>query len=254
MVPSGMQTIFENRVSWAKTYLKKAGLLASPQRGVFRITDIGLSVLKEKPEKINNQYLMRYPEFQKFKVKKEGGGGIEPKDNGLTPLELIDNGYQQIRSTLASEILEQLKKVTPTRFEQIVVELVVKMGYGGSLKDAGQAVGRSGDGGIDGIIKEDRLGLDAIYIQAKRWEGNVSRPELQKFFGALQMHHAKKGIFITTSNFTKDALDCVKLIDTKVVLIDGEKLAQYMIDYNVGVSAVSMYEIKKIDSDYFTEE
>ncbi len=172
----------------------------------------------------------------------------------LQPLEALENGYQKIRNELASELLDQLKKVSPAYFERIVVELIVKMGYGGTLKDAGQAVGKSGDGGIDGIIKEDRLGLDVIYIQAKRWEGSVSRPEIQKFAGALQMHHAKKGIFITTSDFTSQATECVGKMDSKIILIDGEALAQYMIDYNIGVSIESTYEIKKIDFDYFLEE
>lgn len=255
MVPSGQQTVFENRVSWARTYLKKAELLVYPKRGTVRITDRGLDVLSQKPKEISKQFLMQFPEFMDFQSKKDTKPSeVDDEVKEKTPLELLDIGYQQIRNNLISDILEQLKKVTPTRFEQIVVELVVKMGYGGSLKDAGQAIGKSGDGGIDGIIKEDRLGLDTIYIQAKRWEENISRPELQKFFGALQMRHAKKGIFITTSNFSKEALDSIKFIDTKVVLMDGDTLAQYMIEFNVGVSTVSSYEIKKIDTDYFTEE
>lgn len=155
---------------------------------------------------------------------------------------------------MVSDLLEKLKSVSPARFEKLVVELVVKMGYGGSLKDAGKAVGKSGDGGIDGIIKEDRLGLDAIYIQAKRWEGTVSRPEIQKFAGALQMHRARKGIFITTSDFSKEAKEFVQMIDSKIVLIDGNELAQYMIDFNLGVTTEWVYEIKRIDSDYFEEE
>lgn len=257
LVPSGQQTLYENRLAWAKTYLKKAGLLTSPRRGIVKITERGLFVLKDPPPEIDNTFLMQYSEFQNFKKKKSDQyDTIESSEiaNQITPFELLENGFQQIRNELASDILEQLKDVSPSRFEQIVVELIVKMGYGGTLKDAGQALGRSGDGGIDGIIKEDRLGLDAIYIQAKRWEGTVSRPEVQKFIGALQMQQARKGIFITTSSFTKEALNCVNMINTKVVLIDGEQLAQYMIDSNVGVSTVSTYEVKKIDSDFFNEE
>ncbi|MGF2414569.1 MAG: restriction endonuclease, partial [Ferruginibacter sp.] len=175
-------------------------------------------------------------------------------DINETPEEQIESGYQKIRETLEQELLSKLKTVDPYFFERIVVELLVKMGYGGSIQDAGRAIGKAGDEGIDGIIKEDKLGLDVIYIQAKRWEGVVGRPEVQKFVGALAGQRAKKGVFITTSNFTKEATQYAMQMDTKIVLIDGEKLAQYMIDYNLGVSVQNTYEIKKIDSDYFEEE
>ncbi|MEZ4525936.1 MAG: restriction endonuclease [Desulfobacterales bacterium] len=171
-----------------------------------------------------------------------------------TPEEQLEDAYENIRESLATEILEQLKSVAPDFFERIIVEVIVKMGYGGTRRDAGQAVGKSGDGGIDGIIKEDRLGLDIIYLQAKRWQGTVGRPEIQKFAGALQGQRAKKGIFITTSDFSKEARDYAAMIENKIVLIDGKQLAQYMIDFNVGVTTVSTYEIKKLDSDYFTDE
>ncbi|WP_345890012.1 restriction endonuclease [Paenibacillus dendritiformis] len=171
-----------------------------------------------------------------------------------TPGENLEYSYLVLRKELAFELLQRLKAGSPQFFEKAVVELLVKMGYGGSISDAGKAVGKSGDGGIDGIIKEDRLGLDMIYIQAKRWEGVVGRPEIQKFVGALQGQKARKGVFITTSSFTKEALEYVTFIDNKVVLIDGEQLTQLMIDYNLGVSTVAVYEEKRIDLDFFSED
>ena len=173
-------------------------------------------------------------------------------NSGGTPEKSIEGNYQQIRRELAAELLQKIKDNTPAFFEELVVDLLVKMGYGGSREDA-EAVGRSGDGGIDGIINEDRLGLDVIYVQAKRWEGNVSRPEIQKFAGALQGQRARKGVFITTSNFTREATGYVDTIDSKIVLIDGNQLAQLMIDHDVGVSVEKTYEIKRVDSDYFAE-
>ena len=171
-----------------------------------------------------------------------------------TPQEVLEEAVQTLRDNLASELLLQVKSGSPRLFERIVVELLVRMGYGGSLKDAGQAVGRSGDEGIDGIIKEDRLGLDIIYIQAKRWENTVPRPEIQKFAGALQGQRARKGIFITTSDFSRDARDYASRIDSKIILIDGKELAQYMIDHNIGVAPVASYEVKRVDFDWFGEE
>jgi restriction system protein len=257
LLPSGKQPIFDNRVGWARTYMKKAGLLESTRRGVFRITERGLRVLGEKPAEINVKYLKRFPEFVDFQTVKhekvEDQKGAE-EEKGKTPEELLENAYQQINDQLVSDILKQMKAIPPGLFEKIVVELLVAMGYGGTLKDAGQAIGKSGDEGIDGVIKEDRLGLDAIYLQAKKWENTVGRPEIQKFAGALQGQRAKKGIFITTSNFSREAYDYTSRIDTKIVLIDGEQLARLMIDHNIGVTPISEYEIKKIDSDYFSEE
>lgn len=280
-LPSGRQTYFENRVARAKTYLKQAGLICYPRRGIFRIIERGLAVLKDKPSKIDKNYLNQFQEYLVFREKdrnsKENTYPEEILQSSLntqksleigckdvdkknisqlsnTPDESIEIRYQEIRQILISDLLDKLKKISPSKFEKLVVELLVKMGYGGTQQDAGKAVGRSGDGGIDGIINEDRLGLDAIYIQAKRWEGTVSRPEIQKFTGALEMHHSKKRIFITTSDFSKDAKEYVKGIDKKIVLISGEQLAQYMIDYNLGVSSVSTYTIKKVDSDYFADE
>ena len=184
-----------------------------------------------------------------------GGAGVQSEGDGttLSPENTIERNYQHIRGELAAELLGQIKDNSPTFFEELVIDLLVQMGYGGSREDAAKAVGRSGDGGIDGIINEDRLGLDVVYVQAKRWEANVSRPEIQKFAGALQGQRARKGIFITTSSFSRDARQYVKAIDSKIVLIDGQQLAEYMIDHNVGVSTVKTYEIKRVDSDYFIE-
>jgi len=200
LLPSGKQMVFDNRVGWARTYLKKAGLVETTRRGFFKITVRGLEALKQKPDEVNNDFLERYPEFIEFKEthKKEKE---EMLDNTYTPEESLEYAYQGIKQNLAQELLGKVKNCSPEFFEKLVVELLLKMGYGGTIKDAGKAIGNSGDGGIDGIIKEDRLGLDIIYIQAKRWEGSVGRPEIQKFAGALQGQRAKKGVFITTSFF-----------------------------------------------------
>jgi restriction system protein len=257
LLPSGKQPIFDNRVGWGRTYMKKAGLLESTGRGVFRITERGLKILSQKPTAINVKFLKQFPEFIEFQtVKHEKTEDQKELDEEKekTPEELLENAYQQINDQLVSELLKQIKAMPPTLFEKIVVELLVAMGYGGTLRDAGQAIGKSGDEGIDGVIKEDRLGLDAIYLQAKKWENTVGRPEIQKFAGALQGQRSRKGIFITTSNFSKEAYDYTSRIDTKIVLIDGEQLARLMIDQNIGVASISKYEIKKIDSDYFSEE
>jgi restriction system protein len=258
MLPSGTQEIFNNRVGWARTYLKHAGLIEPTRRGHFKISSRGLNVLKEDPPAINIKFLDQFEEFREFKSrhrkKKVEKTEVDTTELDTTPEEALENAYENLRNDLATDLLQQIKSNSPSLFEKIVVELLVKMGYGGSRKDAGKAVGKTKDEGIDGIIKEDRLGLDIIYIQAKRWENTVSRPEIQKFAGALQGQRAKKGIFITTSNFSKEAHDYAERIETKIVLIDGDQLAQLMIDNNVGVTPVQNYEIKRIDSDYFTEE
>ena len=258
---SGNQAIFDNRVGWAKTYLKKAGLLDSPKRATFIITDIGLETLNKKIERIDAKYLRQFPAFLEFQNvsrndNEEEKESITQEPSQQTPEENLDKAYQRIRKSLASELLNKVIDLSPSFFERLVVELLVKMGYGGSLKDAGKAIGKSGDEGIDGTIKEDKLGLDIIYIQAKRWkQGNVvGRPELHKFVGALAGQGAKKGIFITTSNFTKDALEYNPKNETKIVLIDGEQLSQLMIEYNLGCTIQQTYDLKKIDSDYFDEE
>lgn len=264
LVPSGKQSRLINRVHWVSTYFKKARLIESADRGTFRITDRGLELLSRNLKRIDMKTLDEYPEYVAFRNQKnrvnrsENTAPIpsieaEPVDS-KTPDEVLDDSYNTIRANLASDILEKVKSCSPNFFERLVVELLVNMGYGGTRQDAGQAVGRSGDEGIDGIIKEDRLGLDVIYLQAKRWENTVSRPEIQKFAGALQGKRAKKGVFITTSDFSKEARDFAAAIDNKLILIDGDELAEYMIDFGVGVSIVNTYEIKRIDSDYFVEE
>ncbi|OPL14584.1 MAG: restriction endonuclease [delta proteobacterium ML8_D] len=256
LLPSGQQAVFVNRIGWARSYLKQAGLLEPTRRGYFQITQRGCNVLDQNPDKINIKFLEQFKEFRDFKQRRRGKAVQETdtdQDQERTPAEALETAYENLRSELSSELLQQIKSSPPSLFEKIVVELLVKMGYGGSRKDAGEAIGKTGDEGIDGIIKEDRLGSDIIYIQAKRWENTVSRPEIQKFAGALQGQRARKGIFITTSNFSKEAHDYVSRIDSKIILIDGEQLAQFMIDNNVGVSSVSIYEVKRIDSDYFTD-
>ena len=260
LLPSGSQTVFHNRVGWARSYLKQAGLLESPRRGYFRITDQGLILLAENPERINVSLLERYPEFLEFRNRKKDtssnneGTVISEISSGETPEDALASAYRTILKDLEDEILSFVKDSTPSFFERLVVDLLVRMGYGGNRRDAGRALGKSGDGGIDGIINEDRLGLDVIYIQAKRWEGTVGRPEIQKFAGALQGLRAKKGVFITTSNFSKEAIEYGSMIESKIILIDGERLAALMVEHNVGVSTVGQYEVKKIDSGYFDEE
>lgn len=259
LLPSGRQTTFRNRIAWARTYLAKAELLQTVKRGHFRITKLGLGELSKNPERIDVRFLRRFPGFTAFlktKHDEETGSAsvtstVEAKES---PVEQIESAYAQLRRALASELLARIAAAAPDFFERLVVELMLKMGYGGSRQDAGRAIGRSGDGGIDGIINEDRLGLDSIYLQAKRWEAPVGRPEIQKFAGALAEHRAKKGVFITTSSFTKEALASATKHDARIVLIDGEKLATLMIDHGLGVTLEASYEVKRIDSDYFAEE
>lgn len=256
LLPSGQQAAFDNRVGWARTYLKKAGLLESTKRGYFQVTERGLEVLGQNPPEINTAFLRQFPEFVEFQTPRAKVDEETEQFLGdvQTPEEEIEVAYQGVRQGLITDLLQTIKSCSPAFFERLVIDLLVKMGYGGTRKDAGQAIGGSGDGGIDGIIKEDRLGLDIVYIQAKRWDGPVGRSEIQKFAGALQGQRARKGIFITTSTFTQTAYDYASLIDSKIILIDGDLLAQLMIDYNVGVTTVTSYELKRIDSDYFTEE
>jgi len=258
LLPSGLARVIINRIGWAATYLKKCRLLESTKRGYFKITQRGVDVLNQNPNKIDNRFLQQFPEYHEFKTtKKKKTRKKLPKNidrvEVQTPEELLGTAYEELNQSLAQELLSKIKDSSPTFFETIVIDLLVKMGYGGSRKDAGQAIGRSGDEGIDGIIKEDKLGLDAIYIQAKRWENNVSRPEVQKFAGALQGQRAKKGILITTSAFSKEAVQYASKIENKIVLIDGKRLSQLMIEHNVGVSTAASYEVKKIDTDYFNE-
>lgn len=243
ILPSGRQDRFTNRVHWAASYLSQAGMVERPARGQLRITERGRDTVRTGPERITAKWLKQFT----------GEDNAPEPDPGpvATPEEELANSYQRLRMILADELLERIKRSSPPFFEQLVVDLLVAMGYGGSLADAGQAVGRSGDGGIDGIIKEDRLGLDFIYVQAKRWENPVGRPIVQGFAGGLQGHSAQKGVFMTTSNFTKDARDYVRRLGTRIVLIDGQELTQLMIDHGVGVSMVVTYEVKRVDADYF---
>ena len=253
-LPSGKQTRFFNRVGWAKTYLSKSGLLAMARRPYYVITERGKDALKKNPVAIDLKFLQQFPEYVQFRTtrrKSDNEEAIESISAEQTPEEILEEAFEDIRGNLASDLLENVKSCSPKFFEQLVVELLVNMGYGGSRRDAARAVGQSGDGGIDGIIDEDRLGLDTIYIQAKRWEGTVGRPDIQKFAGALMGKKANKGIFITTSNFTKDAVEYVSSINSKIILIDGNRLTELMIDYNIGVTNITSYNLKRIDSDYF---
>lgn len=257
MLPSGTQSKFDNRVAWAKIYLTKAKVLEAPRRAYFIITERGRKLLKEGHERIDLKVLNKFPEFVEFHTAKGdtpppgGPTGVSPEE---TPEETLQKAYQSIHNELATEILDKIKGNSPQFFERLVVDIMVAIGYGGSHADAGKSIGKSGDEGIDGIIKEDRLGLDVIYLQAKRWAGSVGRPEIQKFVGALHGKRAKKGVFITTGTFSADAMSYVENIDPKVILIDGQTLAGLIIDYGVGTNIVAKYEIRRIDSDYFTEE
>lgn len=256
LLPNG-STVLYNRLGWAQTYLKQAGLITSTRRGFFRITERGMQVIKQNPLSLDVKFLQQFPEFIEFinRSKKEDSiNELTITKEEITPEEMMDQGSGLVHEKIKDELLTTVKKCSPKFFEKLVVDLLVSMGYGGSVKEAGRAIGMSGDEGIDGIIKEDVLGLDMIYIQAKKWEGSVGRPEIQKFAGALQGQRAKKGIFITTGSFSQDALGYVSKIDSKIILIDGKQLSEYMIANNVGVSEERSYTIKKINSDYFESD
>lgn len=260
LLPSGTQRIFDSRVAWAKTYIAQAGLVESPRRGVVRITERGKELLSEHLQAIDLSLLARFPEFIAFRSKgrqkDENGALTEAADSDpKTPEEQLDSAAEAMRTELVTELLTRLKACDPVFFERLVVELLLKMGYGKNLSEAGKAIGRTGDEGIDGVISEDKLGLDSIYIQAKRWAGSVGRPEIHKFVGALHGKGARKGVFLTTGTFTADAKEYVaRLLDLRVVLIDGQALAEYMIDYGLGVTTRTIYEIKRVDSDWFDGE
>ena len=256
LLPSQRQAIITNRVGWARTYLSKAGLVESPSRGVQVITKRGLDALKSNPKTVNMQFLMQYPEYRAFRGI-ETPVGIEPAKPAiiaLTPQETMSSAYVELNKALTAELLETIQQQTPGFFEQLVLDLLLAMGYGGSREDAAQVVGKSGDEGIDGIIKQDRLGLDIIYVQAKRWKDNVGGPVVQAFIGALHLRGAQRGILITTSGFSQQARELAAKAGTRVILIDGTLLAQLMIEHNIGVSVVNEYQIKRIDSDYFSED
>jgi len=257
-LPSGRQSKFSNRVAWAKSYLQQAGLLLSPRRGHFQISDRGREALKSSPARIDIKFLEQYPEFVEFRSPKGDTAevpsqipSVQPEPE--TPEEALEVAHLKMRRGLASELLTRVKAASPQFFERLVVELLLKMGYGGSRRDAGQAIGRSGDEGIDGVISEDRLGLDVVYLQAKKWDGTVGRPEIQRFVGALHGKRAKKGVFITTGTFSAEAAAYVDHIDPKVVLIDGRRLAELMIDFDLAVNTSATYSVKRLDSDYFDE-
>lgn len=259
LLPSSSRTtLFYNRLAWAKTHMTMAGLLQAPRRGVFCITQRGRELLVSQLARIDMKTLQQFPEYERAR-RGDVQASVEPAMpavafNELTPEESIERAHLSLRKDLARELLESIMQCSPAFFELLIIKLMIKMGYGGSREEAGKAVGRSGDGGIDGIINEDRLGLDAIYLQAKRWEGVIGRPEIMKFVGALAGQRATKGVFITTSWVTQDAKDYALSSQYKVVLIDGERLADLMIEHDLGVSVAATYQLKRIDSDFFSEE
>lgn len=256
-LPSGKQLTYMNRIGWARTYLKKAGLIESPGRGQCRITDRGLQVLKEDPNPLNVRYLKRFQEFVDFHTYKPKNDDLASNDSdeakSSTPEEVLEEAHRELRETVSADLLDRVKAAPPEFFENVVVELLLRMGYGGSRENAGRTVGRSGDGGIDGIINEDRLGLDVVYIQAKRWDGTVGRPVVQAFAGSLEGVRARKGVLITTSQFSSDAHEYVRQIEKRIVLVDGKELARLMFEHNIGVSTVANYEVKKLDLDFFED-
>ena len=267
MLPSGKQSVYDNRLGWAKTYIDKAGLLRSLKRGVYQISERGSDLLSKRPARIDNRLLSQFAEWTDF-IRASNSGGDEvaatatttdasvslPTALVLDPQEGLDAAYQQLRRSVEGDLLTQVRSASFSFFERLVVELLVAMGYGGSLKDAGKAIGRSGDDGLDGVIKEDHLGLDAIYVQAKRWKNTVGRPDVQAFAGSLEGVRGRKGVFITTSTFSAEACEYVSRIEKKIVLINGAHLATLMVDFNIGVNSVNTYEVKRVDSDYFSEE
>lgn len=257
LLPSGVQSKFDNRIAWAKSYFVQAKVLESPSRGKLQITQRGKELLGQNHKALDIPILEQYPEFVEFRYhrkSKNSAAKAEVKIEDETPEETLQKSYLSIRGDLASELLQRIQNNNPEFFESLVVDLMIAMGYGGSRSDAGRAIGKSGDEGIDGIINEDKLGLDVIYLQAKRWEGSVGRPEIQKFVGALHGKRAKKGVFITTSSFSQEAKAYVSNIDPKVVLIDGHDLAELMIDNDLGVSTFANFKIKRVDLDYFEGE
>ena len=256
LLPSESDVKFDNRVRWAAFYLRKAGLLERTGRGKIRITERGQQVLKTKPGRIDVKFLKQFSEFLEFQqgTKKAEDVDTASEEAQATPEETLEASYVNLRRTLAEELIDRVKKCPPKFFEKLVVDLLVSMGYGGSRKDAGQAVSQSGDDGIDGIIKEDKLGLDVVYLQAKRWEATVGRPVVQAFAESLEGQRARKGVLITTSQFSQEAKEYVSRIEKKIILIGGEELAQLMIDHGIGVTEVRTYSLRKMDLDYFGEE
>lgn len=260
LIPSGVQTVINSRVGWARTYLVKAQCLETPKKGMVKIAERGKKLLTDYPDKISTKALQQFEEFVDFvssskKSNKQQETEVVSQQT-MTPEEAIDYGTKMLNQDLASDLLSKILSKDDKFFEVLVVQLLEKMGYGGDFEDSSDVVGKTGDGGIDGIIKEDKLGFDTIYIQAKRYtDASVGRPELQKFSGALAGKNATKGVFITTSKFADTAREYVKtLYNQKIILIDGKKLCELMIEYNLGVATNKTIEIKKIDSDFFDEE
>ena len=258
-LPSGAFK-FHNRTAWARHYLVKAALLSAPRRGRFLITEDGRAFLTTSPTDLSVRRFHLTSLADRSSLTGSSAETLKLSDPGSsagtskqTPQELLENSFQLLQNQLAQELLDRIGKCSPAFFERLVVDLLVAMGYGGSRKDAGQAIGRSGDEGIDGIIKEDRLGLDAVYVQAKRWKGTVGRPDVQAFAGSLEGHRARKGVFITTSQFPPEARDYVGRIEKKIILIDGSQLAELSIEYKIGVAEVTSYSVKRLDLDYFEE-
>lgn len=258
-LPSGRAPRFANRVHWARMFLKAAGLIENPRRGIFRITERGRAELANPPPRIDIAYLRKYPEFREWRARSGAGAS---SDNGeenaadlTTPQEQMEAAAAQLRASLVAELLERLRACEPGFFERLVVQLLLRMGYGGPQADAGQVVGRAGDGGIDGVIAEDRLGLDSIYVQAKRWDAPVGAGQVRDFLGAMVSVCANKGVFITTSKFAEPARRAATASPQhRIVLIDGERLAQLMIDHDLGVTSVATFVVKRVDSDFFAEE
>lgn len=258
MLSSGRQTRFNNRVAWANVYLRKAGFLESTRRGRFKITERGSEILTSNPSRIDIKFLMKHGDAE-FKEFHRPSRNVDPKEPPAetirTPREVMDAGYLELRRDLAQELLNRIKSCSPRFFEYLVLDLLLAMGYGGGFpKEAGEVMGKPGDGGVDGIIRQDKLGLDVIYLQAKRWECTVGRPVVHAFSGSLDGYKARKGVLITTSQFSSDARDFVARSEKKIVLIDGEMLDNLMIDNGIGVAVDTKYEIKRLDIDYFDEE
>ena len=254
LLPSGTQTKLKNRIQWALYDLFRAGLLHRPVKGKYSISLEGRALLKDPPSRIDRKFLSKYPSFQEFLSKTKSEPIIDDLPVNLTPDEQIGNAYRELNETLISDLKDQTAMMNPYSFEQLVINLLFAMGYGGSREEAAQVTKKSADEGIDGVIDQDRLGLDVIYVQAKRWKDQVGRKEIQSFVGALAGKQANKGVFITTSNFSSHARDYAHSVSQKVILIDGTRLAELMIEHNIGVSTKRTLQIKRIDSGYFEDD
>jgi restriction system protein len=260
MLPSGKQRVLHNRIHWAKFYLMKAGLLESPKRGRFVATTAGQAVLASPPAKLDTQYLLTIPAFQEFYRADEDDASVSPatevKPSTATPEEVVEAAYNAVRAALRADLMDRILQNSPSFFERVIVDLLVAMGYGGSHRNASEQLGKSGDGGVDGVINEDVLGLDRVYIQAKRYApgSSVGRPEIQAFTGSLVGLGASKGVFVTTSTFSSQAVEFASRIPQRVILIDGKRLTELMIEHGVGVRSSRVLEFKRLDEDFFSED